>query len=55
MDADSNGSGTFRAKTSSSRDGSRKKYFSNGTFPPGTIRAFFKILISRFELSEFIN
>ena len=36
------GSGTFRTKTSSSRDGSRKKYFSNGTFPPGTVRAFFK-------------
>ena len=36
------GSGTFRAKTSSSRDGSRKNYFSNGTFPPGTVRAFFK-------------
>ena len=42
------GSGTFRAKTSSSRDGSRKNYFSNGTFPPGTVRAFFQKLISRF-------
>ena len=36
------GSGTFRAKTSSSRDGSRKIKFSNGTFPPGTVRACFK-------------
>ena len=35
------GSGTFRAKTSSSRDGSRKIFFSNRTFPPGTVRAFF--------------
>ena len=43
-----NGSGTFRAKTSSSRDGSRKKYFSNGTFPPGTVRAFFQKMVSRF-------
>ena len=49
------GSGTFRAKTSSSRDGSRKNYFSNGTFPPGTVRAFFQKLISRFYLSKVIN
>ena len=41
----------FAQKTSSSRDGSRIFFFSNGTFPPGTVHTFFQNLISRFYLS----